>query len=825
MSLCARREQLIERVRSDLVEQGHSALVGPPGIGKTFLSHEIARTFARVVKVDLVETPDLPLALGRAVDPHASTLSVPALLKRISQSGASLIVCDADDLESTDGAGFERALRETPVAHVLWIARRRPTWLDAAHVAPPLVTPETPTDWPSTSAGQLFLDALRRAGMADVPARDVATVHAAIQACDGVPLALAVTARLVGTFGAEALSRGAPGAIRRAAALDRAFASLVESLPRHALALATRLSLLRSRWTADVALERGDLEALEALGDAGLISSEPGRDGVRMRLLGPFADFVRPVGEEENAAHYDLVAARVSSLCQWAELAGETRLLSAEQSDFAALLAFDRERGDPRTLRIVGEAAAFFGLGAIGDELRRSVRATLDRNADAPPLPLARARLAWVALARSSAEPEPVERVVTSVLEIAEREGDLALQGRALRQLGIFRMLGNRMEEAATTLERALEALDEGGDDLHRGATLDFLAQAKARLGRHDEAAEHLQEAITLHRAHGNKRLLVYAQTGLANVLGAIGDTRRARLGSLQAMTAARELDDPVCEAYATVAHALALLVDGRDGEARALVERARALYEAAGHRNLVDYCDGLRGIAALLDGAVDEALPLLEIGAAGTQRPMALLCEAYLATIELCDGLTDRAQARVQRARRERLGSASPEPAVAVLFALVEQPSAPAAAPNAEKEPRDIEYRVAARWIERVRDSLPQEPAEPQTPPPRILVAPDGADFVVDGRRVALGGKPVLRRLLASLAAHRESSPGAAIDVLALVARVWPGERVIELAARARLHACVLRLRRLGMGDALQQFEGGYALDPSAVEIVPARP
>ena len=94
-----------------------------------------------------------------------------------------------------------------------------------------------------------------------------------------------------------------------------------------------------------------------------------------------------------------------------------------------------------------------------------------------------------------------------------------------------------------------------------------------------------------------------------------------------------------------------------------------------------------------------------------------------------------------------------------------------------------------------------------------------DGSSFDAAGKRVALGGKPVLRRLLAALALQREVAPGQALDVLELVKRTWPDERVLEFAARARLHACVMRLRRLGLGALLQQFEGGYALDP-AVEI-----
>ena len=59
-----------------------------------------------------------------------------------------------------------------------------------------------------------------------------------------------------------------------------------------------------------------------------------------------------------------------------------------------------------------------------------------------------------------------------------------------------------------------------------------------------------------------------------------------------------------------------------------------------------------LAGIAALLEGALDDALPLLEQGAAGAQLPMACLCEGYLASLELSDGLVEQARTRAKRVR-----------------------------------------------------------------------------------------------------------------------------------------------------------------------------
>ncbi len=71
------------------------------------------------------------------------------------------------------------------------------------------------------------------------------------------------------------------------------------------------------------------------------------------------------------------------------------------------------------------------------------------------------------------------------------------------------------------------------------------------------------------------------------------------------------------------------------------------------------------------------------------------------------------------------------------------------------------------------------------------------------------------LARLLRVLADARERQQGP-LPQGELVERVWPGERIIERAARARLYTAVRSLRRLGLGDTLQTRPGGYMLDPA---------
>ena len=77
------------------------------------------------------------------------------------------------------------------------------------------------------------------------------------------------------------------------------------------------------------------------------------------------------------------------------------------------------------------------------------------------------------------------------------------------------------------------------------------------------------------------------------------------------------------------------------------------------------------------------------------------------------------------------------------------------------------------------------------------------------------LDRRRTLARLLRVLAEAREQQRGP-LPLGELVERIWPGERIIERAARARVYAAVRSLRRLGLGDALQTHPDGYMLDPA---------
>jgi hypothetical protein len=106
----------------------------------------------------------------------------------------------------------------------------------------------------------------------------------------------------------------------------------------------------------------------------------------------------------------------------------------------------------------------------------------------------------------------------------------------------------------------------------------------------------------------------------------------------------------------------------------------------------------------------------------------------------------------------------------------------------------------------------------------PEVEVAADGAWFRRRGsERVELGRRAVLQRLLATLAA---AGPGGAVGRDALVAAVWPGERMTDASADSRLYVAVNTLRRLGLGTSLQTADGALAYGLATdVRVGVARP
>jgi MoxR-like ATPase len=110
-------------------------------------------------------------------------------------------------------------------------------------------------------------------------------------------------------------------------------------------------------------------------------------------------------------------------------------------------------------------------------------------------------------------------------------------------------------------------------------------------------------------------------------------------------------------------------------------------------------------------------------------------------------------------------------------------------------------------------------EPATPPTLPPveGCVLARSGRWFRIGDERVGLETRRALPHLLAALIEAREQRPGRALTVDDLVARGWPGERVLGEAGANRVYVALTTLRKLGLRDLLQRTGDGYYLPPGA--------
>ena len=102
-----------------------------------------------------------------------------------------------------------------------------------------------------------------------------------------------------------------------------------------------------------------------------------------------------------------------------------------------------------------------------------------------------------------------------------------------------------------------------------------------------------------------------------------------------------------------------------------------------------------------------------------------------------------------------------------------------------------------------------PREPAIVLDKKKRSFRTPDGAD-------VSLTRRKTLWALFELLCDRRSSDPGRSVPRDELLARAWPGERMLAEAAQNRLYVAIAELRRLGLRDVLVHRDEGYAIDES---------
>jgi class 3 adenylate cyclase/tetratricopeptide (TPR) repeat protein len=149
-------------------------------------------------------------------------------------------------------------------------------------------------------------------------------------------------------------------------------------------------------------------------------------------------------------------------------------------------------------------------------------------------------------------------------------------------------LLAGDAVSAERDLRPALEQLDRAGQRANAASVAAQLAEAVARLGRHEEAAS-LTEASEAAAPPDDLHAQIAWRVARAKVCTALGDGGSAEAVAREAVALAYETDSPLYTADALEALAITLEAAGRQAEAEAAARDALRLHESKGNRVGVD--------------------------------------------------------------------------------------------------------------------------------------------------------------------------------------------------------------------------------------------
>jgi tetratricopeptide (TPR) repeat protein len=167
----------------------------------------------------------------------------------------------------------------------------------------------------------------------------------------------------------------------------------------------------------------------------------------------------------------------------------------------------------------------------------------------------------------------------------AQRLADVTAQARAHRNLAHAYTLLDRLDDALTELNHALDLATQTGDQTGQAHTHTNLTYLWERQGNYPQALDHARQALDLHQATGH-------QTGQANSLNAVGwchamlgNHRQALTHCQQALTLHQNLGDRAGQAAAWDSLGYAHHHLGNHTQAITSYHHALALYRDLGDR------------------------------------------------------------------------------------------------------------------------------------------------------------------------------------------------------------------------------------------------
>lgn len=256
----------------------------------------------------------------------------------------------------------------------------------------------------------------------------------------------------------------------------------------------------------------------------------------------------------------------------------------------------------------------------------------------------------------------------------------------------------------------------------------------------------------------------------------------------------------------------------------------SNVLFDAEGRAFLVGF--GANVVTDDAEGRPEPSVPLHQAperiagahpSAMGDYVALLLLARSLLAVVELPPVLSELAHGTLARGALARALAFTEARVLGLPGLRVGLSEALALAAKVRSlvgaglDPDALATRVAALLAATDDDALAAASSLTGNDDAPLVLAHD-ASFLVSARagRRRLGAAQ--RRIVLELAARHALGVEAPATSDELFALAWPSERAEprELAMN-RLHAAVSRLRRLGLGDALERFDDGYRIAPSA--------
>jgi predicted ATPase len=819
-----------------LIDDGERlvTLVGPAGVGKTRLAHEVAvrcagrRRGRRVWFVDLSAASDLPQvvrAIEQALDVEerpegrtgsTGTVRLRALAARLAGAGRALLVLD--NCEQATGAvvaACRAVLAEAERLQVVATSRARLRLsFERTHRVEPLAID-------GDAALALIEDRLERRG--HPPPRGVAeraVLRAIVARLEGIPLAIELAAARLDVVSPAVLLARLEAQLDELAddTVDRppvqrslrdavaASWALLDAPQRDAL---SRLGVFRGGWTlagACAVLAPAATGAVEALlhdlVDRSLVRASAAGDGERRFAmyegLRQFAVEVLTAAGERAATERRLatyVIGETRAVADWSRRLDPDRRRAAEAERENLIAAFEHLIAEPADAAAVDGALVAAGVLASLDLTRgpgdvaadRVGRALAGRRAEAgTPAVVADAlgKRAFVLeqLARFAEARAELERG----LAVASAAGDTAAELDLLRTLIDLEVREDHAPAAIALARRAVALADRIGDATARAFAGWGLAHALHAGGADDEAFAVIDHALDVEeRVVRGPRPAMYVMLRGA-ILHALGRWDEAAADLDEAVALVRALGAPAYLARYTLARALLAVERGERAAERGLAEAAALAREAS---------DEPTAATAAIAGALTRLARGDVAGATARLAPL--------------------------RPGRERW-SAEPR----ALFDLVAA-AARSAGGKPPRRPRLDAVLVGhdgrtplLRFARRVIAAAVPDDAgaiAPASGAPALRVSEDCSLVELPGgRRVQLGERAPARRLLRGLVARRLRAPGEALSVSELAVAGWPGERIEARAAKNRVHVALSELRRTGMRDLVRRSARGYFLDPA---------